>query len=185
MDALLEKADAGEQIGYNRWQAGGPVLKAYSMLKNLFGRTGIIPEGMSATRRWKNQYFVAMHASGKEPHAAEGGNLPGKNQYRAPYWQLLQFAREAANENKGYRMINAFRVPVYFCFIERHLWFVASGIIPPGHRNAYCLVWRWRRTCSHSRFCVSSRENRANMIKPSPPTDFNFTRGPGFGPLRR
>lgn len=99
MDALLEKADAGEQIGYNHWQLPvARVLKAYSMLKNLFGRTGIIPEGMSATRALKNQYFVAMHARVKNRTLQKAEIFREKNQYRAPYWQLLQFAREAAND---------------------------------------------------------------------------------------
>ena len=45
MDALLEKANAGEQINYNIWQL--PIvrfLKGYCTIKNMFGKIGLIPD---------------------------------------------------------------------------------------------------------------------------------------------
>src|SRR5690606_12620289 len=49
MDALIEKADEGKTINYNIGQLPiVRVLKGYCMIKNLFGKVGVIPEGMSA-----------------------------------------------------------------------------------------------------------------------------------------
>lgn len=99
MDALLEKAESGEKIGYDLWQLPFVrVLKGYCMLKNLFGRTGIIPEGMSATRALKNQTFVVMHVHAKEKTLQKAAGFRKQNGYRPPYWQLVKFAREAVKE---------------------------------------------------------------------------------------
>ncbi len=62
MDAMLEQANNGATIHYNIWQLPNVrVIKGYCVIKNLFGKTGMIPEGMSATRALKNEFFVAMH----------------------------------------------------------------------------------------------------------------------------
>ena len=60
MDALLEKANKGATIDYNIWQLPiVRVIKGYCVIKNLFGRIGMIPEGMSATKALKNQTFAS------------------------------------------------------------------------------------------------------------------------------
>lgn len=62
MNVLLEKADAGMSIRYDWWQLPlARCLKGWSMLKNLFGKPAIIPEGMAATQALKNQYFVKIY----------------------------------------------------------------------------------------------------------------------------
>ncbi|MBK8611481.1 MAG: hypothetical protein IPL84_16470 [Chitinophagaceae bacterium] len=97
MDALLEKANKGEAIDYTIWQLPlVRVLKGYCMLKNLFGKIGIIPEGMSATKALKNQTFVAMHMKVKEKTAQLAKAFVVKNGYQPPYWQLIKLAEEAA-----------------------------------------------------------------------------------------
>ncbi len=96
MDALLEKANNGETIEYNRWKL--PlirIVKAYCWFQNLFGNTGIIPEGMSATRALKNQTFVAMHNAVKNKTEQMAAAFMKQHGYRAPYWQLVKFAGEA------------------------------------------------------------------------------------------
>jgi hypothetical protein len=99
MDALLEKANKGEEIGYNTWQLPiVRVIKGYCMIKNKFGKVGMIPEGMSATKALKNQTFVAMHVDVKEKTMQLADEFMKKNGYRPPYWQLLKFAQMAANE---------------------------------------------------------------------------------------
>ncbi|GAB2835871.1 YiiX/YebB-like N1pC/P60 family cysteine hydrolase [Ferruginibacter profundus] len=99
MDALLEKANNGKTIGYNLWML--PVartLKAYCWLLNRFGRYGVIPEGMSATRALKNETFVAMHKAVKIKTEVLAADFVKQNGYRPPYWQLIKFATAAANE---------------------------------------------------------------------------------------
>ncbi len=99
MDALLEKANSGTAVGYNIWML--PVartMKAYCWVKNLFGKTGIIPEGMNATRALKNQTFVAMHQAVKNKTAQMAADFLKQYGYRPPYWQLVKFAAQAAKE---------------------------------------------------------------------------------------
>jgi len=99
MDALLEKANSGEEIGYAAWKLPlVRVLKGYCMIKNRFGKTGIIPEGMSATKALKNETFVAMHVSVKNKTMQLADKFINENGYRPPYWQLVKFAQTAASE---------------------------------------------------------------------------------------
>jgi hypothetical protein len=96
MDALLEKANKGEKIDYNIWEL--PIVrlvKGYCMIKNYFGKTGIIPEGMSATQALKNQTFVAMHVSAKKKVEQLAATFIQQHGYKPPYWQLVKFAQEA------------------------------------------------------------------------------------------
>jgi len=102
MDALLERADKGETIGYNTWELPFVrVLKGYCLLKNLFGEVGIIPEGMSATQALKNQSFVAMHVNVKNNTTGLAADFIKQNGYRPPYWQLIKFAEAASAGNKN------------------------------------------------------------------------------------
>ena len=97
MDALLEKANKGTTIDYNIWQL--PIVRAikgYCMIRNRFGKTGMIPEGMSATQALKNQRFVAMHVDVKNKTMQMADTFFKQNGYRAPYWQLVKFAEAAA-----------------------------------------------------------------------------------------
>lgn len=98
MDALLEKANKGTRIDYNIWQL--PVvriIKGYCIIKNRFGKIGMIPEGMSATQALKNQSFVAMHVAVKNKTLQKADAFFKKYHYRPPYWQLVKFAEMAAN----------------------------------------------------------------------------------------
>ncbi|MFZ4769713.1 MAG: hypothetical protein ACOYLO_05990, partial [Ferruginibacter sp.] len=100
MDAMLEQANNGKQIGYNIWQLPlVRLIKAYCMVKNAFGKEGLIPEGMSATRALKNQRFVAMNKFVKNRTQKLADEFEKQNHYRAPYWQLVKFAQLAIKEN--------------------------------------------------------------------------------------
>lgn len=99
MDAMLEQANSGKKIGYNIWALPiVRVIKGYCILKNLFGKTGLIPEGMSATRALKNEYFVSMNKSIKSSTIKMVDQFIQQNGYRPPYWQLVQFAAIAASK---------------------------------------------------------------------------------------
>ena len=99
MDAMLEKANAGSPLDYNIWQLPFVrVIKAYCVIKNLFGGIGMIPEGMSATRALKNQSFVAMHMRIKKRTQQLVDAFVKQQHYRPPYWQCVKFARIASNE---------------------------------------------------------------------------------------
>ena len=97
MDALLEKANKGETIGYNLWKLPlVRVLKGYCVIKNLFGSTGVIPEGMSATQALKNESFVDMHVNLKKKTEKLADDFIKEKGYRPPYWQLVKFAEMAS-----------------------------------------------------------------------------------------
>lgn len=101
MDAMLEQANAGQKIGYNAWQLPlVRLIKGYCIVKNMFGKTGLIPEGMSATKALKNQRFVAMNKKVKEETQMLVDSFISQQNYRPPYWQLVKFATIAANQNK-------------------------------------------------------------------------------------
>ncbi|RYY69606.1 MAG: hypothetical protein EOO13_09045 [Chitinophagaceae bacterium] len=98
MDAMLEQANKGVMIGYNTWQLPFVrIVKAYCVVKNWFGKTGIIPEGMRATTALKNQQLVALNKRVKDHVVKMSGDFQGKYNYRPPYWQLLHFARQGVN----------------------------------------------------------------------------------------
>ncbi len=99
MDVLLEKANAGENISYNIWQLPVVrVIKGYCVIKNLFGKEGMIPEGMSAVQALKNQTFVAMHTTLKNKTILLANDFVKQNGYRPPYWQLIMLARKGSEE---------------------------------------------------------------------------------------
>ncbi len=94
-DVMLERANAGVRLIFPWYQlAPGRLLKAYSKLRNLMGKPGPVPDGMSATAALRNVFMSKRH----EVYAAE---LTKKEQaftaeqgYPPPYWQLVELARE-------------------------------------------------------------------------------------------
>jgi hypothetical protein len=100
MDALLEAANSGKKIKYNHWQLPlVRLVKLYCIIKNYCGGVGIIPEGMSATRALKNQYFVAMYQKVKTATALAVTQFIKEKGYNPPYWQLVAMAKNAAKNN--------------------------------------------------------------------------------------
>jgi hypothetical protein len=99
IDAMLERADAGERLGYDWYLLPiGRVLKAYSVIRNWFGGSGPIPEGMSATAALKNDRFSARHAAGRRVLLDTAEDFVTINDYRPPYWELVRMARTVCAE---------------------------------------------------------------------------------------
>jgi len=97
----LEEADKGKEIKYNHWQLPlVRLVKGWCIIKNYFGKSGIIPEGMSATQALKNQYFVSMYKSLKATTSIKIQHFIEVNNYQPPYWQMINLAREAAAETE-------------------------------------------------------------------------------------
>jgi hypothetical protein len=100
IDVMLEGADAGERLGYDWYLL--PVarfLKAYSMVLNIFGSAGPIPEGMSATAALRNQRFARNHQAMRDRTLALAAGFRREHGYNAPYWELVKLARKAKMEN--------------------------------------------------------------------------------------
>jgi hypothetical protein len=96
IDALLERADAGEPLDYSRLLLPlARVAKAWSALLNYFGRIGPIPEGMSPTAALRNKSFTRRHAAIKARLVTLADRFSTENAYPAPYWELVKLARQA------------------------------------------------------------------------------------------
>lgn len=97
VDAMLERADAGEDVPYAWYRLpAARVAKAYSWLRVRLGGHGPIPEGMSAASALRHQAFVDRQRlladrvrAAVERHRADQG-------YPPPYWGLVAIAREQA-----------------------------------------------------------------------------------------
>jgi hypothetical protein len=101
MDVLLERADAGEELGYSPWRL--PVaraLKGYCVLRNLMGRECLIPEGMSATQALKSHTFTDRHARLARLAEQRVRDFVAAQGYVPPYWQLVRLAREAEQQRR-------------------------------------------------------------------------------------
>jgi hypothetical protein len=97
LDALLERAEAGESLTANRWKLPPARLaKAASWVLNRGGRVGPIPEGMSATTALKIQDLRERHARMRSQVLISVEAFRSENGYTPPYWALVEMAREAA-----------------------------------------------------------------------------------------
>jgi hypothetical protein len=97
IDVMLEAAEQGEQLGYDRHQLPlCRLLKAFSVAKNWFGAVGPIPEGMSATTALRVQKLKANHAATKARLLAGVDRFKAERGYVPPYWALVSMAREIA-----------------------------------------------------------------------------------------
>jgi hypothetical protein len=96
IDAMLEGADAGDTLAYARSLLPlARATKAWSVVLNSLGKTGPIPEGMSATAALRNKTFSSVHASIHVWLLSLAEEFKKENGYRAPYWELARLARQA------------------------------------------------------------------------------------------
>ena len=94
IDAMLEGAERGDRLTYDWFQLPlARVAKAYSVLLNLFGKEGPVPEGMSAAAGLKNRSLSAAHATIKEGVLHRAESFRREQGYLPPYWELLSMAR--------------------------------------------------------------------------------------------
>lgn len=96
MDALIERANSGEELDYNIWVLPlARALKAYSYGLTIIGKEGIIPEGMDATTALKNNNFVNRFQDVKSRTLEKAEQFKIELGYLPPYWQLVEFARDS------------------------------------------------------------------------------------------
>lgn len=100
IDALLEEAERGSNLGY-AWYAlpTARLLKAYSVVEQVAGTVPTIPEGMSSATALRVDALVSnIHPRVKEELARRATEFRASNGYEAPYWTLVQLARGALEE---------------------------------------------------------------------------------------
>ena len=96
MDALISRANEGENLDYNIWQLPiARTIKAYSFFLNLTGKEGIIPKGMDAQTALKNNDFVDRFNTCKTLTESKIKSFKEENKYLPPYWQMVRMAEES------------------------------------------------------------------------------------------
>lgn len=96
IDAMLVCSEQGKEIEYNLWMLPVVrVVKAYSYLMNLIGRTGPVPEGMNAMQALKSDAFIKRHEVLKEKVISKAQYFSQTQGYTPPYWELVRIAEEA------------------------------------------------------------------------------------------
>jgi hypothetical protein len=98
-EVMLEGAEKGEEISYERYLLPvSRIVKAYSVVMNLFGKPGMIPEGMSATAALRTQDYDKRHEAIKERLSLKAEQFKTDKGYAPPYWELVRLARIAKEE---------------------------------------------------------------------------------------
>lgn len=94
IDVMLEEAETGRRLDYAVYMLPiARVMKAYSVIVNLFGGVGPIPEGMNAEAALKNDRFSKRHAAIKNRLLQLAADFQSTDGYRPPYWELVKLAR--------------------------------------------------------------------------------------------
>ena len=99
IEVMLERAESGKELNYSWYLLPvARIVKLYSRLLNVFGLTGPIPEGMSATSALRNQRLTDDHDAIKDRTESMAVAFKKQYNYTSPYWQLLEFAEKAMLE---------------------------------------------------------------------------------------
>lgn len=101
IDAMLEGAERGDRLGYP-WYVlpAGRLMKGWSVLLGRFGRTGPVPDGMSAAAALRNREFSARQRALARRVVAAADSAGQADGYAPPYWTLLALARQAVAEER-------------------------------------------------------------------------------------
>lgn len=98
-DVMLEEADSGKVLSYDWYLLPiGRMMKFYSIILNMFGSEGPIPEGMSAEAALKNIYYSDTHDQIKSKLIFLANQFKVQKGYTPPYWELVNLARQARDE---------------------------------------------------------------------------------------
>jgi hypothetical protein len=97
IDAMLEGAERGNAVEYDyRYLPVARLMKAWSLLLNLIGEHGPVPEGMSATTALRSQWLDQEHRVIKADVLQQVDAFRAEHDYEPPYWQLVAMARDSA-----------------------------------------------------------------------------------------
>lgn len=98
-EVMLEGAEKGDELHYQWYLLPlARIVKGYSVVMNLFGKPGLIPEGMSATAALRSQYYDKQHKDITERLSRKADKFKADHGYAPPYWELVKLARVAKEE---------------------------------------------------------------------------------------
>lgn len=93
-DAMLEGAEGGDRLEYPWYQLPvGRIVKGYSVVREMFGSFGPVPEGMSASAALRNKAYSARHDRLSKAVLRRATEFTATEEYPPPYWKLLDMAR--------------------------------------------------------------------------------------------
>jgi hypothetical protein len=96
---MLEGAEKGDELHYQWYLLPlARMVKGYSVVLNLFGKPGPIPEGMSATAALRTQDYDKRHKAIMDRLSLKAEKFKADNGYAPPYWELVKLARVAKEE---------------------------------------------------------------------------------------
>jgi hypothetical protein len=102
IDVMLEGAEEGDQLRYHAYKLPfARLAKVYSVILNMMGGVGPVPEGMSATAALRNEWFSARHRAIKQQTLRLADEFQNAKGYRPPYWELVKLARQAKRDLYG------------------------------------------------------------------------------------
>lgn len=103
-EVMLEGADQGDELSYSWYLL--PVVriaKAYSVVLNVLGKVGPVPEDMPATAALRNVRYSKKHDAIAAGLARRAELFKSEKGYEPPYWELVKLARSAKAETNGKR----------------------------------------------------------------------------------
>ncbi|HEU0010110.1 MAG TPA: hypothetical protein VFT34_09880, partial [Verrucomicrobiae bacterium] len=101
-DVMLEEAQPGRPLGYNRLSLPSARLaKAWSFVLNRFGKTGPIPEGMSAATALRVKKFRHDHDARTERLLVLAAEFQKSRGYPPSYLDLTRLARATKRNAEG------------------------------------------------------------------------------------
>ncbi len=98
-EVMLEGAEKGDELAYQWYLL--PVVrlaKTYSVVLNLMGKVGPVPEGMSSTAALRNVWYSKRHDTIAAQLATKAAIFQREKGYEPPYWELVNMARSAKQE---------------------------------------------------------------------------------------
>lgn len=100
LDVMLEEAEKGKRLSYPFYMLPfSRVVKLYSMILNLFGKHGPIPDGMNSEAALKVSYFDEEFLRRRDALDKLCAEFEKTNGYKPPFWQMIELARSIPPEN--------------------------------------------------------------------------------------
>jgi hypothetical protein len=112
LDVLLEGADRGDRLGYAWYHLpAARLVKGWSVAEAFLGGVPAIPRGMSASTALRvDALSHRIHPALRARIEEKAATFLDEKGYEAPYWALVEMAREALEEYRA-RLAPALRSP--------------------------------------------------------------------------
>ena len=98
-EVMLEGAEQGDILAYQVYFLPMMrIVKAYSVVLNIMGKVGPVPEGMSSFAALRNIWYSKKHDAITVELVKKAALFKSENGYEPPYWEQVRLARSAKQE---------------------------------------------------------------------------------------